>query len=110
MESNKNSGIKGQAQVIFGGAIKIEYGILNGDKNSICLGLSEFKYPPKEVGVYPENDETYCGVQVALAFPNLDVLCHFRDILNDVEEEMKERIKKQNKNDNWLKSRSKTSR
>lgn len=93
MSKKLKSGIIGQAQVIFGGAIGINLGtVKNADKEVMAVGLAELKHPAAKAG-YPINDEeTYNGIQVSLVFPNFDALNNFRNILDQLEAELKERI------------------
>lgn len=83
------SGIVGQAQVIFGGAVKIDVGTVGSNPQAFAIGLSELKHPAPSAGMEPENDETF-GIQVSLVFPDLPTLSNFRDILNEVETQLKE--------------------
>lgn len=81
--------VVGQAQVIFGGAIKIDVGTVVSNPQAFAIGLSELKHPAPSAGMVPESDETF-GIQVSLVFPDLPTLSHFRDILNEVETQIKE--------------------
>lgn len=87
------SGIIGQAQVVFGGAILVDVGTIGGN-DGISIGLSELKFPT-EAGATPSSYETYCGVQVSLAFPDIETYKNFRNILDEVELMLKKRIKNQ---------------
>lgn len=82
------SGIVGQAQVIFGGAVKIDVGTVGSNPQAFAIGLSELKKPCAHAGMVPENDETF-GIQVSLIFPDLPTLSNFRDILYEVETQIK---------------------
>ena len=93
MNKKLKSGIIGQAQVIFGGAIGINLGtVKNADKEVMAVGLAELKHPAAKAGDPIIDEETYNGIQVSLVFPNFDVLNNFRDILDQLEAELKERI------------------
>ncbi len=81
--------IIGQAQVIFGGAIKFDVGTSVSNPQAFAIGLSELKHPTPSAGMEPENDETF-GIQVSLVFPDLPTLSNFRDMLNEVETVIKE--------------------
>ena len=61
-------------------------------KDAFAIGLSELKYPAKKAGEEPPSVDTW-GVQVSLVFPDLDTLNNFRDILGELEAELKEKIK-----------------
>lgn len=86
------SRIIGQAQVFFGGAVRIDVGTVRDREESLAIGLSELKHPAEKVGMEPPSDETF-GIQVSLVFPDLPTLSNFREILNELEAEMKSRIK-----------------
>lgn len=93
MSKKLKSGIIGQAQVIFGGAIGASLGtVKNADKEVIAVGLAELKHPAAKAGVPINDEETYNGTQVMLVFPNFDALNNFRNILDELEVELKERI------------------
>lgn len=93
MARKLKSGIIGQAQVIFGGAIGINLGtVKNADKEVMAVGLAELKHPTTKAGDPINNEETYNGIQVSLVFPNFDALNNFRNILDQLEVELKERI------------------
>ena len=94
MNKKLKSGIIGQAQVIFGGAIGISLGtVRNADKEVMAVGLAELKNPAAAKIGDPINDEdTYNGTQVMLVFPGFVALSKFRNILDQLEVEMKERI------------------
>lgn len=83
------SGIVGQAQVIFGGAVKIDVGTVGSNPQAFAIGLSELKHPTPSAGMEPESDETF-GIQVSLIFPDLPTLSNFRNFLNEVETQIKE--------------------
>ena len=87
------SGIVGQAQVIFGGAIGINLGtVRNADEEVLAVGLAELKHPAAKAGDPIIDEETYNGVQVSLVFPDFDALNNFRHILDELEAELKDRI------------------
>lgn len=98
MDQNKKqekklaSCIIGQAQVVFGGAVQVKVGSVQGNEDAVAVGLSELKHPCPQAGMEPENDETF-GVQVMLVFPNLPTLTNFRGILDEVETAIKSRMK-----------------
>lgn len=93
MTRKLKSGIIGQAQVIFGGAIAISLGtVKNGDEEMLAVGMAELTHPAAKSGDEIKNDETYNGVQVSLVFPDFEALNNFREILNELEFELKERI------------------
>ena len=94
MNKKLKSGIIGQAQVIFGGAIGIYTGeVKDADKEVMAVGLAELKHPAAAKIGDPINDEdTYNGTQVMLVFPDFVALSKFRNILDQLEVEMKERI------------------
>ena len=94
MNKKLKSGIIGQAQVIFGGAIGIYFGeVKDADKEVMAVGLAELKNPAAAKIGDPINDEdTYNGTQVMLVFPGFVALSKFRNILDQLEVEMKERI------------------
>jgi len=99
MEQNKKqekkklaSCIIGQAQVVFGGAVQVKMGSVQGNEDAVAVGLSELKHPCPQAGMEPENDETF-GVQVMLVFPDLPTLTNFRGILDEVETAIKSRMK-----------------
>lgn len=99
MEQNKKqekkklaSCIIGQAQVVFGGAVQVKMGSVQGNEDAVAVGLSELKRPCPQSGMEPENDETF-GVQVMLVFPDLPTLTNFRGILDEVETAIKSRMK-----------------
>jgi len=91
------SGIIGQAQVTFGGAVALEAGIIrhNGEE-ILAIGMSELVHPVKageEIG----DRTTYSGkdTQVVLAFHNFEELTNFRHILDELEVSMKEKLAKE---------------
>ena len=99
MEQNKKqekkklaSCIIGQAQVVFGGAVLVRMGSVQGNENAVAVGLSELKHPCPQAGMEPESDETF-GEQVMLVFPDLPTLTNFRGILDEVETAIKSRMK-----------------
>ena len=93
MSKKLKSGIIGQAKVIFGGAISINLGtVKNADKEVMAVGLAELKHPAAKSGDPINDEETYNGIQVSLVCPNFDALNNFRDILDQLEAELKERI------------------
>ena len=99
MEQNKKqekkklaSCVIGQAQVVFGGAVQVKMGSVQGNEDAVAVGLSELKHPCPQAGMEPENDETF-GVQVMLVFPDLPTLTNFRGILDEVETALKSRMK-----------------
>ena len=88
------SRIIGQAQVIFGGGVNVSLGTVGNRKDAFAIGLSELKHPATKAGEIPPSDDTW-GVQVSLVFPDLDTLNNFRSILDELEVELKEKIKAQ---------------
>jgi hypothetical protein len=93
MARKLKSGIVGQAQVIFGGAIGINLGtVKNADEEVLAVGLAELKHPAAKAGDPIIDEETYNGVQVSLVFPDFDALNNFRHILDELEAELKDRI------------------
>ncbi len=93
MARKLKSGIVGQAQVIFGGAIGINLGtVRNADEEVLAVGLAELKHPAAKAGDPIIDEETYNGVQVSLVFPDFDALNNFRHILDELEAELKDRI------------------
>ena len=46
----------------------------------------------KTIEIFMPDEETYNGIQVSLVFPNFDALNNFRNILDQLEVELKERI------------------
>ena len=93
MTRKLKSGIVGQAQVIFGGAIGINLGtVRNADEEVLAVGLAELKHPAAKAGDPIIDEETYNGVQVSLVFPDFDALNNFRHILDELEAELKDRI------------------
>lgn len=96
MSKKLKSGIIGQAQVIFGGAIAINIGtVKNAGKEVMAVGLAELKHPAAKAGDPINDEETYNGIQVSLVFPNFDALNNFRNMLDQLEVELKERIAKE---------------
>lgn len=91
-EEKLKSRIVGQAQVVFGGGVLVSLGTVGQHKDAFAIGLSELKYPAKKAGEEPPSADTW-GVQVSLVFPDLDTLNNFRDILGELEAELKEKIK-----------------
>lgn len=91
-EETLKSRIVGQAQVIFGGGVCVSLGTVGKSKETFAIGLSEFKHPAAKAGEEPPSDETW-GVQVSLVFPDLATLNNFRDMLGELEAELKEKIK-----------------
>ena len=96
------SGIIGQAQVIFGGGVQVSVGTVGNNKDTLAIGLSELIHPAEGPGKEAPSQETYCGTQVSLVFPNFDSIRNFREMLNELEYEMKSRI------DEELKGESRT--
>ena len=95
MTKKLKSGIIGQAYVIFGGAIGMSIGIVKDtDDKVIAVGMAELKHPVAKSGDPIIDYETCNGEQVKLIFPDFDSLNNFRNILCELEAEMKERIKK----------------
>lgn len=86
------SRIIGRAQVVFGGGVCVSSGTVGDKKDMFAIGLSEFKHPAAKAGELPPSDETW-GVQVSLVFPDLETLNNFRDVLSELEVELKEKIK-----------------
>lgn len=91
MEEKMKSRIVGQAQVVFGGGVCVSLGTVGEDKGAFAIGLSEFKHPAEKAGEQPPSDETW-GIQVSLVFPDLEVLNNFREMLNELEAELKAKI------------------
>lgn len=91
------SGIIGQAQVTFGGAVALEAGLIrhNGEE-ILAIGMSELVHPIK-VGEEIKDRTTYSGkeVQVVLAFHDFEELTNFRHILDELEITMKEKLAKE---------------
>lgn len=93
MARKLKSGIVGQAQVIFGGAIKMSLGtIKDADQDVLAVGMAELKHPEAKAGDPIIDGDTYNGEQVVLVFPDFEALNNFRRILNDLETGLKERI------------------
>ena len=93
MSKKLKSGIVGQAQVIFGGAIGMNRGtVKNAGEEVLAVGMAELKHPAEKSGDHIIDGEIYNGIQVSLVFPNFDTLNNFRDILDQLEVELKERI------------------
>ena len=93
MSKKLKSGIIGQAQVIFGGAIGINLGtVKDAGKEVMAVGLAELKHPAAKAGGPINDEETYNGIQVSLVFPDFDALNNFRNMLDQLEVELKERI------------------
>lgn len=62
MSKKLKSGIIGQAQVIFGGAIGVSLGtVKNADKEVMAVGLAELKHPAAKAGDPINDEETYNG-------------------------------------------------
>ena len=98
MTRKLKSGIIGQAQVIFGGAVGISLGtVKNADDEVLAVGLAELKHPAAKAGDPIIDEETYNGVQVSLVFPDFKALNNFRDILNELEVELKAKIAEREK-------------
>lgn len=94
MARKLKSGIVGQAQVIFGGAIGMNLGtVKNAGEEVLAVGMAELKHPAAKAGDPIIDEETYNGVQVTLVFPGFEALNNFRHILDELEAELKERIK-----------------
>ena len=94
MERKLKSGIVGQAQVIFGGAIGMKLGtVKNAGEEVLAVGMAELKHPAAKAGDPIIDEETYNGIQVSLVFPDFEALNNFRYILDKLEAELKERIK-----------------
>jgi hypothetical protein len=88
------SGIIGQSVVVFGGAIKVDFGTNDSYPSTICVGLSELIEPCEKSGQVPKANDTYMGTQVQLVFPDLHSLSYFRNnILNEAELALKEMIR-----------------
>lgn len=84
------SGIIGQARVVFGGGILVEFGESEKYPETICIGLGELVEPC----------DTYMGSQVQLVFPDLESLSFFRDtVLSAAELALKDKVLA-NKNSN----------
>ena len=94
MARKLKSGIVGQAQVIFGGAIGMNLGtVKDAGEEVLAVGMAELKHPAAKAGDPIIDEETYNGVQVTLVFHDFDALNNFRHILDELEAELKERIK-----------------
>ena len=91
----KKSYIIGHAQVVFGGGIAL-VGTLRDDGSTLNIGLAELCNPEAvDLGMeLDENVKTY-GTQVDLVFPDLHSLQNFRNVLNELEQILKERTAKQ---------------
>lgn len=84
------SGIIGQATVIFGGAIGMSIEtVKDADDKILAVGLGELKHPVKKSGDPIICDETCNEEQVILIFPDFDALDNFRNILCELEVELK---------------------
>lgn len=93
MARKLKSGIIGQAQVIFGGAIGMYLGtVKNAGEEVLAVGMAELKHPAAKAGDPINDEETYNGIQVSLVFPDFEALNNFRRILDELEGKMKERI------------------
>ena len=93
MARKLKSGIIGQAQVIFGGAIGMYLGTVNNaGEEVLTVGMAELKHPAAKAGDPINDEETYNGVQVSLVFPDFEALNNFRRILDELEGKLKERI------------------
>ena len=89
------SGIIGQATVVFGGAIKVEYGNPKQYPASVVVAMGELIHPCAKQGQEPKSNETYMDNQVHLVFPDLESLAYFRDeVLGNVESALKDVIRK----------------
>lgn len=87
------SGIIGQAKVVFGGGIHVEFGESEKYPETICVGLAELIEPCEKSGQVPKNSETYMGSQVQLVFPDLESLSFFRDtVLSAAELALKDKV------------------
>ena len=94
MARKLKSGIVGQAQVIFGGAIVMNIGMVkDAGEEVLAVGMAELKHPAAKAGDPIIDEDTYNGVQVTLMFPDFEALNSFRYILDELEAELKERIK-----------------
>jgi hypothetical protein len=93
MARKLKSGIVGQAQVIFGGAIRMELGWVKSARGEeLAIGMAELKHPAAKAGDPINDEETYNGIQVTLVFPGFEPLNSFRHILDLLEAELKKRI------------------
>jgi len=93
MARKLKSGIIGQAQVIFGGAIGMYLGTVNNaGEEVLTVGMAELKHPAAKAGDPINDEETYNGIQVSLVFPDFEALNNFRRILDELEGKLKERI------------------
>lgn len=93
MARKLKSGIVGQAQVIFGGAIRMELGWVKSARGEeLAIGMAELKHPAAKAGDPIIDEETYNGTQVTLVFPGFEPLNNFRYILDLLETELKKRI------------------
>lgn len=89
------SGIIGQATVVFGGAIKVEYGNPKQYPTSVVVAMGELIHPCSKQGQEPKSGDTYMDNQVHLVFPDLESLAYFRDeVLGNVEVALKDFIRK----------------
>ena len=92
MARKLKSGIVGQAQVIFGGAIGMNLGtVKNAGEEVLAVGMAELKHPAAKAGDPIIDEETYNGTQVTLIFPGFEPLNNFRYILDLLEAELKKR-------------------
>ena len=93
MARKLKSGIIGQAQVIFGGAIRMELGWVKSARGKeLAIGMAELKHPAAKAGDPIIDEDTYNGTQVTLVFPDFGALNSFRYILDLSEAELKKRI------------------
>ena len=57
--------IIGQAQVVFGGAVQVKMGSVQGNEDAVSVGLSELKRPCPQAGTTPlwraPGPRTWCG-------------------------------------------------
>ena len=98
MARKLKSGIVGQAQVIFGGAIGMNLGtVKDAGEEVLAVGMAELKHPAAKAGDPIIDEETYNGVQVTLVFPDFEALNNFRHILDELEAELKAKIAEREK-------------
>ena len=89
MARKLKSGIVGQAQVIFGGAIGMSLGTVKyAGEEVLAVGMAELKHPAAKAGDPIIDEETYNGIQVSLVFPDFEALNNFRHILDKVDDDL----------------------
>ena len=67
--------------------------VKNAGEEVLAVGMAELKHPAAKAGDPIIDEETYNGIQVSLVFPDFEALNSFRHILDELEGELKERIK-----------------